>query len=328
MQRLMLLLLLLLCEQPPFLEIWATGAGELGQLLFLSCPSERRGQPRTAAAHGPHHSLGKDLRGPALPLTSSAPACGLVPLGAGVGHPRLPCCQGLLAPASIAPMPAAKAVGRACSLQQPRAKGEEVPPQHFLEEGCASKLAKPRPRPRHPCQRPSGRPNLCGQVPSRAWVGALVPSTGKSLQDSFKSQTSARHISGNPCLVLLLPTNCPRVPLAKLPPPEEVFGNEGGGPTSPKPQIFLWCPCKPSVAISAGNRVCSVCTKRKVHGRCTFLTRGGKETEKAKTHDVGLLFAPNTGCTRFYRSMCEKKKRKQVVPQGQNRVRARTLLPG
>jgi len=40
-------------EQPPFLEIWATGAGELGQLLFLRCPSAPRGQPRTAAAHGP-----------------------------------------------------------------------------------------------------------------------------------------------------------------------------------------------------------------------------------------------------------------------------------
>lgn len=145
MQRLMLLLLLLLCEQPPFLEIWATGAGELGQLLFLSCPSERRGQPRTAAAHGPHHSLGKDLRGPALPLTSSAPACGLVPLGAGISHPRSPCW--LLAPASIAPMPAAKAVGRAWSLQQPRAKGKEVPPQHFPEEGCASKLASTTPTP-------------------------------------------------------------------------------------------------------------------------------------------------------------------------------------
>lgn len=66
MQRLMLLLLLLLREQPPFLEIWATGAGELGQLLFLNCPSEQRGQPRTAAAHGPCRSLEKDLRGPVL----------------------------------------------------------------------------------------------------------------------------------------------------------------------------------------------------------------------------------------------------------------------
>lgn len=73
MQRLMLLLLLLLREQPPFLEIWATGAGELGQLLFLNCPSEQRGQPRTAAAHGPYRSLGKDLRGPLL--LSSAQRC-------------------------------------------------------------------------------------------------------------------------------------------------------------------------------------------------------------------------------------------------------------
>jgi len=70
-------LLLLLREQPLFLEIWATGAGELGQLLFLSCPSERRGQPRTAAAHGLHRSPGKDPRGPVLPLDSSATARGL-----------------------------------------------------------------------------------------------------------------------------------------------------------------------------------------------------------------------------------------------------------
>lgn len=75
MQRLMLLLLLLLREQPPFLEIWATGAGELGQLLFLNCPSEQRGQPRTAAAHGPYRSLGKDLRGKDLPVLLSSVQC-------------------------------------------------------------------------------------------------------------------------------------------------------------------------------------------------------------------------------------------------------------
>lgn len=92
MQCLMLLLLLLLCEQPPFLEIWATGAGELGQLLFLSCLSKQRGQPRTAAAHGSHRSLGKGPQGPALPLTSLAPAHGLAPLKAGVSHPRPLCC--------------------------------------------------------------------------------------------------------------------------------------------------------------------------------------------------------------------------------------------
>lgn len=50
MQRLMLLLLL--CERLLFFEIWATGAGELGQPLFLSRAVQRRGQPRTAAAHG------------------------------------------------------------------------------------------------------------------------------------------------------------------------------------------------------------------------------------------------------------------------------------
>lgn len=75
MQRLMLLLLLLLREQPPFLEIWATGAGELGQLLFLNCPLEQRGQPRTAAAHGPYRSLGKDLRGKDLPVLLSSVQC-------------------------------------------------------------------------------------------------------------------------------------------------------------------------------------------------------------------------------------------------------------
>lgn len=227
MQRLMLLLLLLLLrEQPPFLEIWATGAGELGQLLFLSCPSERRGQPRTAAAHGPHRSLGKDPRGPALPLDSSVPAGGLTPPGAGVSHPRSLCCQGLSALASIPPMPAAKAVGRAWTLQQPQTAGKEVPPRHCPEEGRASKLAKPRSR--CPCQLPSGGPNLCGHVPSRAWVDTLMPSMGESLQHSSKSQTFAKQISENPCLVLLLSPNCPRVPLAKLPPlPRltEVSGN-------------------------------------------------------------------------------------------------------
>lgn len=217
-------------------------------------------------------------------------------------------------------MPAAEAVRRAWSLQQPQAAGEEVPPQHCPEKGRASKLAKPRPC--RPCQWPSGRPNLCGHVPSRAWVDTLVPSMGESLQQSFKSQTFARHISENPCLALLLSTNCPRVPLAKLPPAKEASGNQGGGPASPKPQIFLWRPCKPSVAISTGDHACSVCTKRKVHGSCRFLTRGGKETEKAKTHDVGLLFAPNVGHTRFTAACVRKQKRKQAVPQGQNRVRA------
>lgn len=244
MQRLMLLLLLLLLlrEQPPFLEIWATGAGELGQLLFLSCPSERRGQPRTAAAHGPHRSLGKDPRGPVLPLTNSAPASGLPPPGAGICHPRSLCCRGLLAPASIPPMLAAKAVGQAWSLQQPQAVGKEVPPQHCLEEGCASKLAKPRPR--HPSQQPSSGPNLCGHVPSRASADVLVPRMGESLQHSFKSQTFARHVSENPCLVLLLSTNGPRVPLAKLlpPPPNRSVWKLGRGTRFTKAQNIFVAP--------------------------------------------------------------------------------------
>lgn len=51
MQRLMLPPLLL-GERLLFFEIWATGAGELGQPLFWSRTAQRRGQPRTAAAHG------------------------------------------------------------------------------------------------------------------------------------------------------------------------------------------------------------------------------------------------------------------------------------
>lgn len=43
---------LLLGERLLFFEIWATGAGELGQPLFWSRTAQRRGQPRTAAAHG------------------------------------------------------------------------------------------------------------------------------------------------------------------------------------------------------------------------------------------------------------------------------------
>lgn len=78
MQRLMPLPLpLLLREQPPFLEIWATGAGELGQLLFLRCPSAPRGQPRTAAAHGPavprRGAAGPALLSPALSLPGLLP---------------------------------------------------------------------------------------------------------------------------------------------------------------------------------------------------------------------------------------------------------------
>lgn len=201
-------------------------------------------------------------------------------------------------------MPAAKAVG--WSLQQPQAAGKEVPTQHCPEEGCANKLSKPRPC--RPCQRPSSGPNLCSHIPSRAWVDTVVPSMGESLQHSFKSQTFARHISENSCFALLLSTNCPRVPLAKHTPLKEAAGNQGGGPASPKPKIFLWCPCKLSVAISAGDRACSVCTKWKVRGCCRFLTRGGKETEKAKTHDVGLLFAPNARRTRFTAACVRKKK--------------------
>lgn len=56
------------------------------------------------------------------------------------------------------------------------------------------------------------------RFPSRAWVDTLVPSLGESLQHSFNLQTFARHISENPCSAPLLSTDCPRVPLAKLPP--------------------------------------------------------------------------------------------------------------
>lgn len=180
------------------------------------------------------------------------------------------------------------------------------PTQHCPEEGCANKLSKPQPF--RACQRPSSGPNLCSRIPGRAWVDAVVPTMGESLQHSFKSQTFARHISENSCFALLLSTNCPRVPLAKHTPLKEASGNQGGGPASPKPKIFLWCPCKLSVAISAGDRACSVCTKWKVRGCCRFLTRGGKETEKAKTHDVGLLFAPNARRTRFTAACVRKKK--------------------
>lgn len=180
----MLLLLLLLCEQPPFFEIWATGAGELGQLLFLSCPSERRGQPRTAAAHGLYRALGKDPRGPALPLASAAPACGLAPLGAGVSHPRSLCCRGLPALASTPhaaaggslPWPALPHSGcRSSGVSMPRAAGKEVPPQHCTRERCASKLAKTT-LPSLPAALSPAGPELTRWCPARVKASNAVSS--------------------------------------------------------------------------------------------------------------------------------------------------------
>lgn len=153
-----LMLLLLLREQPPFLEIWATGAGELGQLLFLSCPSERRGQPRTAAAHGPHRSLGKDPRGPALPLTSSAPSRELAPLGAGVGHLRSLCCRGAPCPGQHSPHAGCRSSG--ASMVSSAAPGcrQGGPPSALPRGGTCQQISKATMPPSLPAAQQRAKP--------------------------------------------------------------------------------------------------------------------------------------------------------------------------
>lgn len=144
-------------EQPPFLEIWATGAGELGQLLFLRCPSAPRGQPRTAAAHGPAVP-GRGAVGPA-PLSPALSLPGPLPPW---DRPRLPePLRPRLGEPSSAPLREGRAANRRCSdpsaaaasLAGPGAtrhnptgapSGQSAPRRKFLESrGVPAALTAP-----------------------------------------------------------------------------------------------------------------------------------------------------------------------------------------
>lgn len=125
-----------------------------------------------------------------------------------------------------------------------------------------------------------------------AQVDKLLPITGECPQ-----HTKIPHVFQARCSKPTKPSS------ALLQPQGNLLESKGGTPASQPAPNILAVSMQTAVAIPAGGRGRCVCTKRKAQGRHTAparATSGGKETEKPKTHDVGLLFAPSTGHTQRY----------------------------